>query len=214
MANANCSKIITRMRSIKGTITYSNAYVKQKLATYLSRKKGDCSDFTWAFFNDYGYDIGAMANDQAKAGTKVASWTGKKGGGVAAFNKIYKNVKQADIICMDLVGNGRYTHVEVITADKSGNSIGHGSGKGPKEQNLGVSWLLPSAYGFMIRRIMPEVATTTSTYKGSSLVDYLKSVGKSTTFASRRTLAKAHGISKYVGTAAQNTKLLKALRGF
>lgn len=214
MANATTKSIIANMRKYRGKFRYSNAWVKPTLKTLIRRGAGDCSDFTYAFFGDADYKLGAMANDQARNGTKVASWRGRRGGGVAAFNKIYKQVKQADIICLDLVGNGRYTHVETIVADRSGNSIGHGSGMGPKEQNLGVSWLLPSAYAFTIRRIVPANAGKHAAYKGGSIVEYLKSVGKSSTFANRRKLAKAHGISNYAGTAKQNTELLKKMRGF
>lgn len=52
-----------------------------------------------------------------------------------------------------------------------------------------------------------------STYKGSSLVDYLKSIGVDSSFTNRSKLAKANGISNYSGTANQNTQLLAKLRG-
>lgn len=51
-------------------------------------------------------------------------------------------------------------------------------------------------------------------YQGSSIVDYLSSTGGATDFASRATLATQKGIKGYTGSAAQNTQLLKALRGF
>lgn len=51
-----------------------------------------------------------------------------------------------------------------------------------------------------------------SSYAGSSVVDYLGSVGKPSDFASRATLAKDYGISNYTGTASQNTQLLNKLR--
>lgn len=50
-------------------------------------------------------------------------------------------------------------------------------------------------------------------YTGSSITDYLKSVGKPSNFASRAKLAEQHKISGYGGTAAQNTQLLNLLRG-
>lgn len=150
------ANVIAKMRGMKGKYAYKNNWVRPSLAQMKARKAGDCSDLTHAVFGFYGYKLGGMSNDQSKNGTKVASWKGKRGGGVKAYNKIYKQVKQADIIVMDLVGAGRYTHVETITANKSGNSIGHGWGVGPKEQNLGVSWLLPAAYSWEIRRIIPD----------------------------------------------------------
>lgn len=50
-------------------------------------------------------------------------------------------------------------------------------------------------------------------YEGVSIVDYLKSVGQPTDYASRSTLASSKGIKGYAGTADQNTQLLNMLRG-
>jgi len=50
-------------------------------------------------------------------------------------------------------------------------------------------------------------------YTGVSIVDYLKSVGQASDYASRARLAQQYGITGYQGTAAQNTQLLNALRG-
>lgn len=52
-----------------------------------------------------------------------------------------------------------------------------------------------------------------STYKGSSLVDYLKSIGVDSSFNNRAKLAQANGIKNYTGSASQNTTLLNKLRG-
>lgn len=60
-----------------------------------------------------------------------------------------------------------------------------------------------------------ENATNTGVVKkiGSlSLVDYLKSKGKSSTFSARVKLAKQYGINNYSGTAAQNLALLSKLK--
>ncbi|HBZ09102.1 MAG TPA: DUF3597 domain-containing protein [Bacillus bacterium] len=46
-----------------------------------------------------------------------------------------------------------------------------------------------------------------------SIVDYLKSIDVNSSFANRKKLAAKHGIKNYTGTAAQNTQLLKKLRG-
>lgn len=53
----------------------------------------------------------------------------------------------------------------------------------------------------------------TSGYTGSSIVDYLKSIGKDSSFAARQQYAAQYGISGYTGTAAQNTLLLNLMRG-
>jgi hypothetical protein len=52
-----------------------------------------------------------------------------------------------------------------------------------------------------------------SSYTGSSIVDYLKSIGQPSDFASRTKLATQYGITNYTGTAEQNTRLLSILRG-
>lgn len=49
-------------------------------------------------------------------------------------------------------------------------------------------------------------------YSGTSFVEGLRSIGANSDFAYRKTIAKANGIKLYVGTAAQNTALLKKLR--
>jgi len=68
---------------------------------------------------------------------------------------------------------------------------------------LGISYNKPST--------SPNKPTT-STYKGNSIVDYLKSIGQDSSFANRKKLAAKHGIKNYKGTAAQNIALLKKLR--
>lgn len=47
----------------------------------------------------------------------------------------------------------------------------------------------------------------------SSIVDYLKSINVNSGFANRKKLAAKHGVKNYSGTAAQNAKLLKKMRG-
>lgn len=54
--------------------------------------------------------------------------------------------------------------------------------------------------------------STGTTYQGSSIVDYLKSVGQGSDFGSRTQLAKQYGIANYSGSAQQNTQLLNAIR--
>lgn len=50
-------------------------------------------------------------------------------------------------------------------------------------------------------------------YTGVSIVDYLKSVGQPSDYASRSVLASQKGIQSYKGTAEQNLQLLSILRG-
>ena len=51
-----------------------------------------------------------------------------------------------------------------------------------------------------------------ATYTGYSIVDYLKSIGQASDFASRKKLAEQLGIKDYRGTADQNLKMLDTLR--
>lgn len=60
----------------------------------------------------------------------------------------------------------------------------------------------------------PAPSQPTSTYNGSSLVDYLGTIKQDTSYTYRAKLAAEKGIQNYTGTADQNTQLLKTLRGF
>ncbi|HET6872159.1 MAG TPA: hypothetical protein VFH42_04140, partial [Sporolactobacillaceae bacterium] len=51
-----------------------------------------------------------------------------------------------------------------------------------------------------------------SGYKGNSIVDYLKSTGKDSSYGNRSKLAAQYGIKGYTGSASQNTSLLNKLR--
>ena len=62
--------------------------------------------------------------------------------------------------------------------------------------------------------VAPEQpAKPTSGYTGGSIVDYLKSIGKDSSFTARKEYAKQYGIVDYKGTEAQNIALLNAMRG-
>lgn len=52
-----------------------------------------------------------------------------------------------------------------------------------------------------------------NTYTGGSIVDYLESIGKDSSFSARKKYAAQYGIKNYTGTSAQNTQLLNAMRG-
>lgn len=74
---------------------------------------------------------------------------------------------------------------------------------GPVKQSTGIS-------------TSSTATTAKSSYTGSSIVDYLKSLGQDSSFANRAKLAAARGVvpsaSQYKGTEQQNTALLAALR--
>lgn len=49
-------------------------------------------------------------------------------------------------------------------------------------------------------------------YNGSSIVEALYSIGENFSFEYRKKVAEANGITRYVGNAAQNTKMLNMLK--
>jgi len=61
--------------------------------------------------------------------------------------------------------------------------------------------------------IAPQSSTGGSSYAGTSIVDFLKSTGQQSDYASREKLAQQAGIQNYTGSAEQNTQLLNQLKG-
>jgi len=53
---------------------------------------------------------------------------------------------------------------------------------------------------------------TGGAYAGVSIVDYLSSIGQSSDFQSRSRMARDLGITNYIGSATQNTRMLRLLR--
>ena len=176
--DTNRQAVIATGRSLKGMCTYSNAWVGATLAQIKARKSGDCSDFTQAILGAHGYHVGAMSYQQALNGTEIASYTGPASGSVAAFNRIKSKLKTADIICMaiDPTRPGKVSHVEIFT-ENIPITLGHGSGIGPKEQDVRASWLLGKATFWTVRRIIPD-AKTTATTSAAALDDLEEVIGE------------------------------------
>ena len=164
--------VIATGRSLKGMCTYSNAWVGATLAQIKARKSGDCSDYTQAILGAHGYHVGAMSYQQALNGTEVASYRGPASGSIAAFNRIKNKIKTADIICMaiDSTRPGKVSHVEIFT-ETIPITLGHGSGIGPKEQDVRASWLLGKATFWTVRRIIPDDKPKTTTSTITALTD-------------------------------------------
>lgn len=59
----------------------------------------------------------------------------------------------------------------------------------------------------------PKPSKPSGNYTGNSIVEYLNSIGKNSSFHARRIYAAQYGIKNYTGTASQNTQLLNAMRG-
>ena len=223
--------VIATGRSLKGTLTYSNAWVGATLAQIKARKSGDCSDFTQAILGAHGYTVGAMSWQQALNGTEIASYSGPASGSIAAFNKIKAKIKTADIICMaiDPTRPGKVSHVETFT-ETIPVTIGHGSGTGPKEQDVRASWLLGKATFWTVRRIIPDdkpkttsetvgktgeddMKATIITHKNAVFISFpwagVKELMPDTkTFKDRVTVLKRQGVTvvewKYMSTSKSN----------
>lgn len=58
----------------------------------------------------------------------------------------------------------------------------------------------------------PKPKPKPGAYTGGSIVDYLSSIGVSSSYSNRAKLAKEYGINGYKGTAKQNTDLLNKMR--
>ena len=58
-----------------------------------------------------------------------------------------------------------------------------------------------------------SVTNANTTNTNPSVVDYLNSTGKPSSFTDRAALAKTYGITNYTGTAPQNTQLLTTIQG-
>lgn len=59
----------------------------------------------------------------------------------------------------------------------------------------------------------PKPSKPSGNYTGTSIVDYLNSIEKDSSFSARKKYAAQYGIKNYTGTASQNTQLLNAMRG-
>jgi LysM repeat protein len=118
-------------------------------------------------------------------------------------------------------------HPSLIPNYQGGNTISnngtlYGIPKTPTSYNIGTSATSNAVASSpstapKVTSVAPTIGTSTpasSSYAGASIVDYLKSVNKDSSYTSRSGLASQYGISGYTGTAQQNTDLLKKLRGY
>jgi len=136
----------------------------------------------------------------------------------AAFRK-YPTVKESVIDFCELIKNGVTWDPAVYSRAVIGKTdltaVCYAFGKTPymtdpayagkllaviKSQNLSVYDQMPQ-----------QPKPTAAHYK--SIVDFLKTQGKDSSYPARAILARQHGIKNYSGTADQNAQLLKILGG-
>jgi N-acetylmuramoyl-L-alanine amidase len=122
--------------------------------------------------------------------------------------KVYKDVNTSSV-------------VDFLKANGEDASFGHRAqlartyGIGDYEGTAGQNTQLLNALRKATKTVSapkPAPSKPKGDMKTTSVVDYLKSIGQSGSFAHRSKLAKQYGISGYKGTASQNTQLLNALR--
>lgn len=149
--------VVARGKTAVGKWRYAN-YKPQKLDP---EKYGfsDCSGFLYWCYKGIGIELSDMSYKQAVQGTEVASGTT-----LAGFMKIVHLIEPGDEVCMALKagwnGGADINHVEMAIEKGSVLSLGHGSGTGPQYHNLTVSWLIPDAKSWTIRRHIPADKTT------------------------------------------------------
>lgn len=111
----------------------------------------DCSGAVHASYRDLGINVGTMSYTQAKQGVEVASGTTTR-----QFLAAQSRFLPGDVIAMDLKYSkytGRVNHVEMYAG--GGNSWGHGGpGLGPTFHSAVISWLIPSARFWTVRRFI------------------------------------------------------------
>jgi hypothetical protein len=122
----------------------------------------DCSGTIYAAYKAVANTvIGTMSYEQAATGIEVASGTS-----VAQFKTALSKMLPGDVIAMDLsysAYTGRVNHVEMYSGTGS-MSWGHGGpGYGPTYHDLLVSWLIPSAKTWTVRRFIPVTSDETIT---------------------------------------------------
>lgn len=132
-------------------------------------------------------------------------------------------------ICYSKSGGDRFTKAEKNAAEFIASILkrkGWGIDKVKKHQDwsgkycphrtLDLGWerflnLIRNYLGNSSKPATPSKPS--SSYNGVSLVDYLKSIGKDSSFAARKKYAAQYGIANYTGTSSQNTLLLNKMRG-
>jgi hypothetical protein len=148
------------MAARKGRFRYANQ--KPGKLDPDSTGYSDCSGTIYAAYKAAANTvIGTMSYEQAATGQEIAS-----GATAAEFKVALSKMLPGDVIAMDLsysAYTGRVNHVEMYSGVGS-MSWGHGGpGYGPTYHDLLVSWLIPSAKTWTVRRFIPVTSDETTT---------------------------------------------------
>lgn len=136
----------------------------------------------------------------------------------AAFKK-YPSVKESVIDFCELIKNGvswnRNIYASAVIGKTDLTQVCYAFGRTPYMTDPSYSGkllaVIQSQNLAIYDQIPQQPKPSAAHYK--SIVDFLKSQGKDSSYHARAILAEQHGIKNYTGTAAQNEQLLHLLGG-
>lgn len=183
--------------------------------TYLDTKKLEDRFTIWvAQWNDTNTYSGKYDMWQYTSSGKIPGINGN-----VDMNKLYRNIftnmggsPSSSIDIPDLSG---YNGTSIVDGLKSAGFDSSFSAREILYHKLGFA---DPYYGTavqntnMLNKLRGKEQYYSSTYKGLSFVDGLKSVGVDSSFENRKRIAYNNGITNYTGSAIQNIKLLNLLK--
>lgn len=209
-----------RKRAMGGGGKRKLSQIKNIAVHYSATSTGNTSTFENHWKNTRGWSTGGYHEVVLLDGSVELNYdanvisNGVKNHNTATYNICYvgagqPNAKQRKT----LVERIAYNKKRLGVADK--NIKGHREFSGASTQcpAVNVADLVKESNQSNKPAASKPSKPNTGTYKGNSIVDYLKHHKQDSSFSNRAKLAKKHGIKNYKGTESQNTKLLNALRG-
>jgi|SRR5699024_4234778 len=214
-------KVIDRRnKSMGGGSKRDVSRIKNIAIHYSATKEGSTSAFERFWKNDRGWVTGGYHEVVLLNGDVELNYdpgvisNGVKNHNTATYNICYVGAGQPN-------AKQRKALVERIAYNKKRFNVADANVKGHREFSgastscpaVNVQGLLKGGEQSNKPPASKPSKPSTGTYKGNSVVDYLKHQKQDSSFSNRAKLAKKHGIKNYKGTESQNTKLLNALRG-
>lgn len=135
-----------------------------------------------------------------------------------------ETIEKGDLVHIEdgaVYWNGKAIPKSVLTRNYYVTSINHTTGRAVLGKSEDGKFNLNSAVDEKYLKKIKSGKTTQSSaatfpalsgYEGSSITTALNLIGISSTYSNRLKIAKANGIKLYIGTAAQNAKLLDLLK--
>lgn len=204
---------------------YANDFDKVYTTFYNGKKNGAawCDMFVdWCFVKAFGEALALKLLGQPQkscgAGCKYSADYFKK------IKRFYTSPKVGDQIFFKnssgtpchtgLVYKVDSTYVYTIEGNTSSAAGVVANGGAVEKKKYKISSSSIYGYGRPDYSLAESKTTTFMRYSGdsNSLVDALKAIGENSSFGNRKKIAEANGISAYLGTPVQNTKLLVKLK--